>query len=871
MKKLTKFGAWGLSLVVALPAALTSTATLAQQADDDETIEEVVATGTRRQGTSPTEALSPVDVLGGENLANQASFDVTDGITKIAPSLNTQRFPIADGTAVVRPVTLRNLSPDQTLVLVNGSRRHRSALVNLQFSPLGTINTGAQAVDFGMIPSGAVKRVEILRDGASAQYGSDAIAGVINVILKDANEGISLSAQTGEYFEGDGTRSTISANGGFGLGDNGFINATIERSTSDTTSRGTVRFDCPDRIAAVGVENVPLDGLCQRWGDPDIESLKAFVNFGVDINDTTEFFGNVSFGDTEFRSDFFYRPGYIPGIGGSGSLVVDDGNGFAAEAPAELLTQITDAGLNPDDYLTADVGSSTGYVLLNPIQSQFPGGFNPDFGADMSDYAVMLGVSGETAGGWGWDIRGRVAENEADYLLSNTINPSLGILSPTSFKPGALTQEETAFTVDIVKEVDVDSLASPLNVAFGAEWREETYTLEAGDPASIEVGPTFLQFGFGSESFQGYPLESVGTFDSANTAFYVDLEADLTDRFSGGAAIRVEDYDEFGSTFDWKLSGRFEVNDRFAVRGTVTTGFRAPTAGQINTLNGTTAANSAGVLVPQFIYPVADPIAAALGAQSLDPEESTSFTIGAVFQPLDNTSVTVDVYNITIEDRLTVFNVNPDGLCDGSAGCGGTDEVGTLAAAGIANPSQFLGAKVAYFINGFESNISGVDISIVSDFEIGGGTLTADLRTNINDHDVKKVQRDAVSASDVFDFENQVPNDRTTLTFDYDSGSAFAGYVRFNFYGGWGDSGGQLSPSDASEAINYSSEMLVDLEARYQFNDNITLSVGAENVFDNLPDADGHFVAGLLGIKRSLTSPFGFNGGLWYARLQADF
>ena len=871
MKLLTRMGAWSLALVVAVPAAMTSTVTLAQGADDDEVIEEVIATGTRRAGQSPTETLSPIDVLGGEALANQATFDVTESITKIAPSLNTQRFPIADGTAVVRPVTLRNLSPDQTLVLVDGSRRHRSALVNLQFSPLGTINTGAQAVDFGMIPSAAVKRVEILRDGASAQYGSDAIAGVINVILKDADEGISVFAQTGEYFEGDGTRTTLAANGGFSLGDNGFINATIERSTSDTTSRGTVRFDCPDRIAAVGEDNVPLDGLCQRWGDPDIESLKAFVNFGVDINDNTEFFGNVSVGDTEFRSDFFYRPGYIAGTGGSGSLLVDDGNGLPAEAPQTLIDDILAQGLNPDDYLTADAGSASGYVLLNPIQSQFPGGFNPDFGADMSDFALMLGAGGETAGGWGWDVRGRMAENEADYLLGSTINPSLGLLSPTNFKPGALTQEEMAFTVDIVKEVDVDSLASPLNIAFGAEWREETYTLEAGDPASIEVGPTFLQFGFGSESFQGYPLESVGEFDSANTAFYIDLEADLTDRFSGGAAIRFEDYDEFDTTFDWKLSGRFEVSETFAIRGTVNTGFRAPTAGQINTLNGTTAANSAGVLVPQFIYPVADPIASALGAISLEPEESTSFTIGAVFQPLDNTSITIDFYDITIDDRLTVFNVNPDGLCDGSAGCGGTDEVGTLAAAGIANPTQFLGAKVAYFINGFESNVSGVDISIVSDFEIGGGTLTADLRTNINDHKVKKIQRDSVSASDVFDLENQVPNDRTALTFDYDSGGAFAGYLRFNFYGGWGDSGGQLSPSDASEAINYSSEMLVDLEARYVFNDNITLAVGADNIFDNKPDADGHFVAGILGIKRSLTSPFGFNGGLWYARLSADF
>ncbi len=862
MNLLTRSGMCALSLAIAMPLTMLPAVTFAQETLDG-IVEEIVVTGTRREGVSPTETLSPVEIIGGTSLVNQATFDLTDSITRVSPSLNTQRFPIADGTAVVRPVTLRNLSPDQTLVLVNGSRRHRSAVVNLQFSPLGTINTGSQAVDFGMIPSAAVKRIEILRDGASAQYGSDAIAGVINVILDDANEGFSVSLQTGEYFEGDGARTTISANGGFRLGDNGFLNATIEHSTADQTSRGTVRYDCPDRIAAVGVENVPLDGLCQRWGDPDIETLKGFLNFGVDINDNTEFFGNASFGDNEFRSDFFYRPGVILGTGGAGALMVDDGTGNPADAPQALLDSIIGAGLNLADYLTADAGSATGWALLNPIESQFPGGFNPDFGADISDYSVLLGVRGETAGGLSWDVRGRIAENEAVYLLGSTINPSLGLLSPTNFKPGALTQEETAFTVDFVKTFDVGNLASPLNVAFGAEWREETYTLVAGDPASIEVGPTFLEFGFGSESFQGYPLESVGTFDDANTALYVDLEADLTDRFSGGVAIRVEDYDAFGSTFDWKLSGRFEVSETFALRGTVNTGFRAPTTGQINTLNGTTAANSAGVLIPQFVYPVAHEIAVALDAESLQPEESISFTIGAVFQPFDNTSVTIDYYDITIEDRLTVFNYNPDGLEQ--------TDVDRLTAAGIPNAQALLGAKVAYFINGFESNISGIDVSIVSDFDIGSGTLTADLRSNFNDHKVTKVQRDAVTTSDIYDFENQVPDSRTTLTLDYKSGGRLGGYVRFNLYGGWGDSGGQLSPSDASEAINYGSEILVDIEARYDFNDNISLSVGVDNLFDVEPDDDGHIVAEILGVDKALTSPFGFNGGFWYARIAADF
>ena len=859
------------TLAVAAVVAATGGPTWAQQPNEEGFIEEIVTTGTRREGQSPTETLSPIDVLSGDAFVNQSTFDITDALPKIAPSLNTQRFPIADGTAVIRPVTLRNMSPDQTLVLVNGSRRHRSALVNLQFSPLGTINTGAHSVDFSLIPSMAIKRVEILRDGASAQYGSDAIAGVVNVILKDANEGVSLSAQTGEYTEGDGARTTLAGNAGFALGNSGFVNATAEFSEADRTSRGTVRFDCPDRIAAVGIENVPLQGLCQRWGDPDVKTTKIFLNAGIDINDQMELFGTYSYGEGEFRSDFFYRPGYIPGTGGSGSLLVDDGNGMPADAPQALVDSITNQNLDPADYLTADVNSASGWVLLNPIHTQFPGGFNPDFGADVKDSAVLFGLRGETGGGLGWDVRGRIAENEVEYLLGSTINPSLGRLSPTNFKPGALTQEEKALTADFVKSVDFGNLSSPLNVAFGAEWREETYTLVAGDPASIEVGPTFLQFGFGSESFQGYPLESAGKFTSDSMAVYLDTEADITDRFSAGAAVRFEDYDAFGNTFDWKLSGRFDITDTFAIRGTANTGFRAPTTGQINTLNGTTAANSAGILVPQFIYPAADPIAQALGSQPLGPEESTSFTIGAVLQPLDNTSITLDYYNVTIEDRLTVFNVNPDGLCDGSAACGGTNEISLLAAAGISNPQQFVGAKVAYFINGFESEISGVDVSVVSTFDLNAGVLTADLRANFNDHKIKKIKRNSVSPSDIYDFENQVPENRATLTLNYQTDGMFSGYVRLNHYGSWGDSGGQVAASDASEAVSYGSEILVDIEAALQLNDNFRIAIGGENVFDTYPGEDGHFVSGLLGIQYSLTSPFGFNGAFWYGRLVAEF
>lgn len=852
--------ALAVSLVLPGPAAFS-------QSDDTADIEEIVATGTRKEGQSPTETMSPIDVLDGASISNQATFDLTDSLTKISPSLNTQRFPIADGTAFIRPVTLRNLSPDHTLVLVNGTRRHRSPLVNLQISPLGTVNTGSQAVDFASIPSLAIQRIEILRDGAAAQYGSDAIAGVVNVILKDADEGMSVAAQTGEYFEGDGARTSLGANAGFSLGSSGFVNATVEHSTSDTTSRGVPRYDCQDVIDQVGARATPFNGLCQRWGDPDVETLKLFVNVGADINDTTEFFANVSFSDNETISDFFYRnpvildPAATTAGSGRKTLITDANGDFVPDnAPQSLVDDITDAGLNPTDYLTADAGSPSGFVLLNPIYTQFPGGYNPDFGADISDFAVVAGVRGETGNGMSWDFRGRMAESEASYVLGESINPSLGGLSPTSFKPGKLTQEESALTADFVMPLDVGSLSSPLNFAFGAELKQETYKIGAGDAASIAAGPMTAYYGVGSDGFQGFPTESAGSFDSDSFGAYIDIEADITDRFSAGAAVRYEDYDEFDTTVNWKLSGRFEISDKAALRATASTGFRAPTPGQVNTLNVTTSSDSSGNLIPFGTYPVNHPIALALGSRSLKPEESTSFTVGAVIQALDNLSITLDYYDIQIEDRLTILENEI-----------GPAEVALLTGAGIPNAGLLLNSTANFFVNGFESNVTGLDLAVTADFELGGGDLRVDLRHNRNEQKVSNVTPSTLNESTVADLEHQVPKSRTLLTLNYETGGMFGGYLRLNNYGSWGDSGGQLAAPDASEFVSYSSELLVDLEVRALFGENFSVAVGGENIFDVEPDKDGHYVAGLLGVNTALTSPFGNNGGFWYVRLQADF
>jgi len=826
------------------------------QGEEEEasTLEEVTVTGTRKAGVSSLDTLSPVSVISGMELEQQGAADLTDTLTKVTPSLNTQRFPIADGTAFVRPVVLRNLAPDQTLVLVDGTRRHRSALVNLQLAPLGTVNQGSQAVDFSAFPSSAIKRVEVLRDGASAQYGSDAIAGVINVILKDDDHGGSINGQYGEYTEGDGERVNINGNAGFPLGGDGFINVSFEYSTSDITSRGQARPDAAEVAEIVGSDVTPYNGLGQRWGDPDVEVFKFFVNTGIYFSEKFELYGNASYMDNETIGGFFYRGPVLPPeymIAARSTLMTDSNGDFLPDpAPQSLVDGILAQGLNPADYITADAGSPSGWVLLNPIHPQFPGGYSPLFGADIKDYAVVVGGRGLINDELSWDFTLRRGENEVTYVLDGSINPSLGALSPTSFNPGTLTQEETGANLDFVKTFG----SSPLNLAFGLEWRNETYKIGQGDAGSTTVGPTFAQFGVGSDGFQGFFPDQAGKWEKDSTAAYVDLETDLTARFSAGAAARYEDHDNFGSTFDWKLSGRFQFTDNFAGRATFNTGFRVPTPGQVNTLNVTTSADSHGNLIPSGFYPVNHPVAIALGARPQNTEESQSFTVGVVWEPADNISATLDVYSIDIEDRIGALDKTVDQAA-----------VDRLIEAGYPGAELLLGSSASYFSNAFDSEVFGVDLILDHYADLWGGMLLSSLRYNYNEQDVTNIKPGTINASRAYDLENQVPNHRGVLSFDW-SNERWSGLLRFNYYGSWSTTGGLFSPGDASDASSYGSEVLVDLEARFDFNDHFRLAVGGDNIFDTYPGKEQDEVFQFLGAVYSVTSPFGFNGALWYVR-----
>ena len=861
--------------IVALAPTVSVPQAVAQ--DSPMGLEEVVVTGTRKEGQLPTETLSPIDVISSESLTRQASFSLTESLTQIAPSLNTQRFPIADGTAFVRPVTLRNLSPDHTLVLVDGTRRHRSALVNLQLAPLGTVNQGSQGVDFATFPSAAIKRVEVLRDGASAQYGSDAIAGVVNVILKDADEGFTISGQYGEYDKnGDGQRTVVSANGGLSLGGRGFLNLTGEYASTDTTSRGKARTDAAGIAEIVGKSEVPYNGLGQRWGDPELDSYTGVFNTGFNLTDNVELYGNGSYYYNETKGGFFYRGPVLPTAednltftprptlmtDNEGGPLGPDGkptpNGLPDNASQSLVDSILGDGLNPDDYLTADASSPSGFVLLNPIYTQFPGGYSPIFGADITDMFFVGGARGEIENSdLSWDIKARYGENEVDYNLKNSINPSLGRLSPIDFNPGTLTQEESGVNLDFVKTFD----NNPANLGFGAEWRRETYKIDSGDQASIEVGPTYAQFGVGSDGFQGFFPESSGSWDSDSWALYGDLETEITEKLTGAVAVRYENYEEYDDNLDWKISARYDFTDNFALRGTANTGFRAPSPGQVNTLNVTTTADSSGNLIPSGTYPVNNPVAQVLGATDLENETSTSYTAGLVWTPVDKINITVDYYNIKIEDRLAL-----------SSNTITQQNVDDLDAQGYPDAELLLGSNANYFTNGFDTQVTGVDLAITTWHDIGAGTLTTDMRHNHNKQEISNVKTNAIDQSRVFDLENQVPEDSSVLSFIYDLAS-FSGLVRVNYYGNWQTTPGLFGDGTASKAntYHYNDTVLVDLEASYTFFDHYTVTVGGQNVFDEYPDKEGDGTLQFLGDVYAVTSPFGFNGAFWYARLSAAF
>ena len=842
-----------------------------------EELEEVVVTGSRAKPRTVEDSPIPVDVFSQAELEEVGYTDSNEVIKTLVPSFSIGRQPISDGATFIRPANLRDLPTDKTLVLVNNKRRHRAALVAIGGS-------GTQGPDIATIPMSAIKSIEVLRDGAGAIYGTDAIAGTINFILKDNSEGGSLSIDTGEYSEGDGGSVTVRGNIGLPLGDSGFLSISGEAYEADPTYRGEQYcqswFAVPgcdgqngsyasfvangraDRVAAsqeasylnnfanasVETEN----GIVQPWGRPNEKRSGIFYNAAIPVeNGEIYSFGNYT--TSEADGSFFYR---FPFNGTIENLRTQDGSIYS---PLEL----------------------------------FPGGFTPRFFGEVTDVSIVGGWKGDLTPDMTLDVSARYGSNEIDYVLSNTINPSLGDTSTqTSFKNGDLTNTELQLQADFTYVLN-----DATTLAFGLSFIDEEYEIGGGEPASYEAGPYSVQdpwgfcdgnaptaagtaviangssldcsdssdpvyrvVGVGSNGFPGYSPAFSGTYSRKSYALYGEINGDLSDDFSYQAALRFEDYDDFDSEVIGKVAGIYKISDAVAVRGSFGTGFRAPTPGQQGTTNVSTRLPN-GYPVATGLFPAGGPVAQALGATPLEPETSTQYTVGLVLTG-DRATVTVDAYRINLDDRFNSVSTQPVSTDPDSGAAFANYQA--LSAAGVAGANSIGG--VFWFTNAFDTSSSGVDVvaTMPFDFDNSSAKLTASLNYNKTEFESEVSQY--FNSESTYDFTNNTPNTRWIVTYNHFIGDlSLMGRLSY-----FGESDNQNGNGAGAEFQEWDAVTFLDVEASYQVTEQIKVMVGGRNITDEYPDKDelGDDCCGRL---YDSGATIDWQGAYYYGRLTFNF
>ncbi|MBB1386627.1 TonB-dependent receptor [Pseudoalteromonas sp. SG45-5] len=824
-----------------------------QQVKVNKNVEKIAVVGTRSAPRSIGDSPVPIDIIGGEELEKSGNTDMLELLKGSVPSFNVHQNPISDAASLVRPANLRGLPSDSTLILLNGKRRHRASVIAFLG---GGINDGAQGADISVIPSIAIKQVEVLRDGAAAQYGSDAIAGVMNFQLKDSSEGGKLEVRHGQYYEGDGDTTQISGNVGLPFTDSGFANLSFQYKTSDATSRSVQRPDAAS-LSAAGVPDV--SSLAQVWGAPEInDDISIFGNVGLELTNDSEFYMFGNYSERDVRGGFYYRnphtrSGVYSNDDGGTLLIADLTDDMSGNCPT---IAIDDNVLNNPDYISG-VANNPNCFAFNEM---LPGGFTPNFGGNITDTSLTIGTKGEFTGsflkGVFYDLSGTVGLNESRYFIYNTVNASLGPDTPRDFSPGKYEQLEKNFNLDLSKGFDFD-LAYDVNIAGGLEWHEETFTIIAGDEASYTAGPLTSQgFGIGSNGFPGFKPSQAGEFSRRNYAAFVDIEAPFTEEFLMGLAVRFEDYDSFGTTTNYKVMAQYHVTEDLNIRGSISTGFRAPTVGQANVSNVQTNLSD-GVLRDSALLPPTNPVAVQLGGTELEPEESQSYTFGGVYT-LGDLFLTVDYYNIQVDDRISQSEKITLSQADKDS----------LTAAGVPNVDGL--AQVSFFTNDFDTTTQGIDVVANYTADILGGSSTLSLAYNWNETEVTKFSN-ITGPFKVKRLEEDLPNHRATFTWaqQWESISAF---TRLNYYGEYQ---GVHVDYDAT-AKTADAAVTIDAEITYFMNESISFSLGAQNLFDQ--DAEKLDFAEAAGApnnnwggKYYETSPFGINGGFYYAKATYTF
>ena len=762
------------------------------------TLDTIVITGTRANDRTVAESLSPIDVITPEALEATGTSELATALSRALPSLNFPRPAITDGTDAVRPAQLRGLAPDQVLVLVNGKRRHTTALINLN----GSQGRGSSPVDLNAIPIAAVERVEVLRDGASAQYGSDAIAGVVNVVLKGGTGG-SIEAKYGQYSAGDGAQTQLTGDGGFEFGDGrGMVHLAGQLGHNEQTDRAR-----PDNPAASPQPNPvpPLGRVVQRYGDPEIDQGAVSLNGEFDFGDNLTVYGFGMASNRDAISNGFYR------------------------AP-------NDSRNNPAIY---------------------PDGFLPNIHNLSKDRSFVAGMRG-TAGGWDWDASWNYGYNWLRFRVENSLNRSMGLASPLNFYAGALEVTQNVANVDVSKPFEVGAFSGPMTVAFGVEYREEKFNQSPGEPASyIDGDGPLVNTPPGAQVFPGFKPSDAGHHKRDSWSVYADVEADITAKFSGGIAARYEDYSDFGTTTSGKLSARYAFTDRFALRGTVSTGFRAPSLQQ-QFFQSTATNFIGGVPFDVRTFAVTDPVAIALGAEPLKPEKSKNYSLGLVMQPMQDLYVTLDAYQIDVEDRIIL-----------SENLIGAAVTSFLQARGIFGVT---GGR--YFTNAVDTQTRGIDLVGTYHWTLddGGFDLTAGYNHNkttieriapnppqltsggLNLNRIGRVEQGRVTVG--------APREKFAL-----SGAWNTSHWAFNAAATrYGEFSVLFDPASANRDQTFGAEWTLDVSASYKAG-GWTFTIGGDNVTDEYPDEI--ILPNTTGgqIPYSTASPFGFNGAFVYGKV----
>ncbi len=798
------------TIVTALLAAFGTAAIIPQAIAETkevkkEDVEKISIIGSRSfKQRSIADSPVPVDLISSKDLNTVGgAADLTDNLKALIPSY-TATPATGDGSAFVRPTSLRGTSSDQTLVLVDGKRRHRSALVQF-FAPAA--GNGAQSADISMIPAIALKRVEVLRDGAASQYGSDAIAGVINFVTKDESDGGSVELQYGQFYQGE--RSTkFALNKGLALGEDGFANFSMEYIANDALSRGVQRPDA-QAIIDSGVKGVGSDSpfgdapFAQSWGRPETSALRFFLNTGVQIGEDT-LYARSNYASTTGRYRFFYRN---PN---------DDDDGRA-------LQEVVAMGYN------------------GPLKNT---GYTPFLDGDQKDFSLVTGYKGEFSGGTYFDFSVSYGSNELKYFLNNEINPGLGLtadlqIPQMNYNNGGYKQEEINVNADFSYP-----LSDSINLAYGAEWRQEKYTVIAGERNSwVDANGDVSQGVDGSIS-----PNDAGVFSRNNYSTYIDVEQDVTDDLLLQYALRYEKFSDFGSTANWKVASNYRITDGISLRGAVSTGFHAPTPGQANvSATISTVDGATGKLVLEGLIPASDPRAVAAGGQKLSEEKSFNISAGITSSFGDSSNLTLDFYKIAVDNRIYR-----------------TGDIGT--------PD---GTTISFYTNAIDVEHTGFDLVVSTELD-WSRTLSTDVSFAYSYNKINVVKQRSVSGvkpvsdATVEDIENNFPNSRFVLTTNTQLSNDLSLMIRANYYGTYYDERGTIGGWDGKPPTAKIDQLVyIDTELNYQVNDDLRLKLGFSNLLNSFPSTISSPFANRqsVGLQYPRRAAANYEGGSWYLGL----